>query len=125
MQKIGVLATEGTVASGSYQHVCRQIGIDCAVPDAADQAIIQNIIYGQIKQGKRPDMAAFAEVSAKLTDAGCTRLVLGCTELSLLVRDEGLGAPYFDSLEALAYRSILACGKRPVGFGPDFAEVPA
>lgn len=125
VRKIGVLATAGTVASGAYQHMCQQVGLACAVPDVAGQAAIQRIIYDEIKQGKQADMAAFAQVSAQLMDAGCERLVLGCTELSLLKRDEGLGAPYFDSLEALAYRSILACGKRPVGFDQDFPEVNA
>ncbi len=123
VRKIGILATAGTVASGAYQHMCRQVGLDCATPDIDDQAIIHSIIYDQIKEGRRADMAAFAAVSQRLLDAGCERLVLGCTELSLLKRDEGLGAPYFDSLEALAYRSILACGKRPVGFDADFREV--
>lgn len=85
--------------------------------------MIHHIIYNEIKQGNHADMTAFAEVSARLLDAGCERLVLGCTELSLLKRDEGLDAPYFDSLEALAYRSILACGKRPIGFNKDFPEV--
>ena len=125
VRKIGVLATAGTVASGAYQHMCRRVSLDCAVPDIDGQAAIQRIIYDDIKQGKRPDMAAFADVAARLLDAGCERLVLGCTELSLLKRDEGLSAPYFDSLEALAYRSILACGKRPVGFDDDFPEVNA
>lgn len=123
VRKIGILATAGTVASGAYQHMCERVGLDCAVPDLAGQTAINAIIYEQIKEGRRADMAAFRAVAESLLDAGCERLVLGCTELSLLVRDEGLGTPYFDSLEALAYRSILACGKRPVGFGEDFAEV--
>ena len=125
VRKIGILATAGTVASGAYQHMCRQFGLDCAVPDPAGQAVIHSMIYDQIKEGRPVDMAAFAAVSARLLDVGCERLVLGCTELSLLKRDEELGAPYFDSLEALAYRSILACGKRPVGFDDDFPEVHA
>lgn len=123
VRKIGILATAGTVVSGAYQHMCARVGLDCAVPDLGGQTVINRIIYEQIKEGRPADMEAFGAVAQSLLDAGCERLVLGCTELSLLVRDEGLGAPYFDSLEALAYRSIIACGKRPVGFGEDFAEV--
>ncbi len=122
IRKIGVLATAGTVASGAYRHVCEQAGLECLVPDAAGQAILNKIIYDEVKQGRPADMDAFRAVSADLLDAGCERLVLGCTELSLLKRDEGLTSPYFDSLDALAYRSILACGKRPVGFGADLTE---
>ncbi len=122
IRKIGVLATAGTVESGAYHHVCTQAGVECLVPDAEGQAILNRIIYEEIKQGRPVDMDAFFAVSAALLDAGCERLVLGCTELSLLKRDEGLSVPYFDSLDALAYRSILACGKRPVGFAADFTE---
>jgi aspartate racemase len=46
--------------------------------------------------------------------------VLGCTELSLL-KKEGLDEDLFvDSLDVLAYRTILACGKTPVGFHTSF-----
>ena len=44
------------------------------------------------------------------------RAILGCTELSLIKRDEGLGAFYLDSMEVLARNAILAFGKTPIGF---------
>ncbi len=120
---IGLLATEGTVFSGAYAHVCRETGIDCTVPEKADRDILMDIIYGQIKAGKRADMDAFHAVSRRLTERGCERLILGCTELSLLKRDEGLdGALYTDSLEVLACRSIVLCGGRPIGFSDDLIK---
>ena len=55
-----------------------------------------------------------------MLNRGCECLVLGCTELSLL-RREGLRQPWFvDSLEVLACSTILACGKEPTGFPPEF-----
>ena len=74
------------------------------------------IIYGQIKQGKRADMAVFERISGHLKEQGCNMAVLGCTELSLVKRDEKLSSFYLDSSEVLAKRSIEACGKTPVGF---------
>lgn len=115
-EKLGILATTGTIVTGAYQKMCAEQGLACAVPDDTDQAALMEIIYGQIKQGKRADMASFARITDHLKAQGCTMAVLGCTELSLIKRDEKLGRFYLDSSEVLAKRSIEACGKTPVGF---------
>ena len=96
--------------------MCAEQGLDCAVPCEEDQAALMQIIYGQIKQGKRADMAVFERISSHLQEQGCNMAVLGCTELSLVKRDEKLNSFYLDSSEVLAKRSIEACGKTPVGF---------
>ena len=114
--KLGILATTGTVVTGAYQKMCAEQGLDCAVPCEEDQAALMQIIYGQIKQGKRADMAVFERISSHLKEQGCNMAVLGCTELSLVKRDEKLNSFYLDSSEVLAKRSIEACGKTPVGF---------
>ena len=117
IRRVGILATEGTVASGSYSEIFGMAGIECVVPDVDEQKIISDIIYGQIKKGIAPYMDGFRRVSEALVARGCERLVLGCTELSLLKRNGALdGRIYVDSLEVLAYSSIRACGKTPVGF---------
>ena len=74
-----------------------------------------DVIYGDIKQGRPADMAAFERAAASLRAQGCDRAILGCTELSLIKRDEGLGAFYLDSMEVLARNAILAFGKTPIG----------
>ena len=61
-------------------------------------------------------MAVFDRIAGHLKAQGCDMAVLGCTELSLIKRDEKLGRFYLDSSEVLAKRSIEACGKTPVGF---------
>lgn len=117
-KKIGVLATEGTVKSGAYEHMCRQIGLGYEVPCEENQAMLSEIIYGSIKKGKRADMEKFGQICDELRAKGCERLVLGCTELSLIKRDEGLDDFFVDSLEVLAWKTICACGKTPTGFSP-------
>lgn len=117
IRRVGILATEGTVLSGAYGDVFGMARIDCIVPDKDEQKIISDIIYGQIKKGIDPDMDGFSRVAESLLSRGCERLVLGCTELSLLKRGGALdGKIYVDSLEVLAYSSIRACGKTPTGF---------
>lgn len=121
MKRFGLLATEGTVFSRSYHRLCEMQGMECITPTDEEQAVISDIIYGAVKQNKPVDFAAFLRVCQSLLSRGCECLVLGCTELSLL-RREGLPQPWFvDSLEVLAYRTILACGKEPIGFPDEFA----
>lgn len=116
----GLLATEGTVRAGAYERFCSSHGLTCITPTDEEQAIISSIIFEQIKQNKPADMAAFLRVADSLCSRGCKKLVLGCTELSLL-KKEGLdGKLFVDSLDVLAYRTILACGKTPVGFPASF-----
>ena len=58
---------------------------------------------------------------------GCERVILGCTELSLLKKELRLGEFYTDSLECLAISTIIACGKTPIlkkpGVGADIQPV--
>ncbi len=116
LRRIGVLATEGTVASGAYAEVCRKAGLSYLTASDEDQAIVSSIIYDQIKQGRPADRDAFRSVADRLLDRGCDKLILGCTELSLLKKTATLGDEFIDSLEVLAYASIRLCGKEPIGF---------
>lgn len=119
IRKVGLLATEGTVKAGAYAPLCQSFEMECLVPTPAEQAVITSIIYDQIKQNKPANMDAFFGVTDALRARGCERLVLGCTELSLL-KKSGLDTNLFvDSLEVLALRTILACGKSPIGFSSD------
>lgn len=112
---LGVLATTGTVRTGLYQNMCETHGLACAVPDAAAQQCVMDVIYRDVKQGRRADRAAFERAVGSLRAQGCDRVVLGCTELSLVKRDEGLDAFYLDSMQALARSVLLLFGKTPVG----------
>ena len=77
------------------------------------------MIYGQIKKGVMPSAEALAAVANGLRARGCDKIILGCTELSLLKRSGALEDEWFiDSLEVLAYSAIRLCGKTPVGFDP-------
>ena len=120
VKTFGLLATDGTIQSGAYERFCASRGLKCVTPAKEEQAIISNIIFGQIKQNKPVDMNAFDCVVNSLISRGCEKIVLGCTELSLL-KKQGLDAELFvDSLDVLAHRTILACGKTPVGFPASF-----
>ena len=120
VKTFGLLATVGTIQSGAYERFCAPRGLTCLTPTEEEQKIISDIIFGQIKQNKAVDMDAFGRVVDSLRSRGCERIVLGCTELSLL-KKQGLDEDIFvDSLDVLAHRTILACGKMPVDFPTSF-----
>ncbi len=120
IERFGLLATEGTVSSGAYHRLCTPLGLQCISPSQEDQKIISSIIYDSIKQNKPVDMSAFLEVAERLLLRGCQRLVLGCTELSLLKEKLPSTLPITDSLEVLAYHTVKACNKTPTAFSPSF-----
>ena len=61
-------------------------------------------------------MVKFSAAVADLKTQGCDMAVLGCTELSLVKRDEHLDHFFIDSTEVLCRHALLACGVTPVGF---------
>ncbi|MDD4849582.1 MAG: amino acid racemase [Gemmiger sp.] len=118
--KLGILATDGTLTSGTYQLICEEAGLPWAVPSEARQRDVMAVIYEQIKQGHRADMRMFCAAADDLKAQGCTMAVLGCTELSLVKRDEQLGSFYLDSTEVLCKHTLLACGVKPIGFDEQY-----
>ena len=100
----------------TYQIACRDIGLEWAAPGEQAQKGIMSIIYDEIKQGKRVDMQLFNAAVDDLHAQGCDMAVLGCTELSLVKRDEHLGPFFIDSTEVLCKHAMRACGVEPVGF---------
>jgi aspartate racemase len=81
-ERIGILATDGAIASGVFQ---KDASLSVIVPDAAAQREVMKVIY-DIKAGNYNDAKTFAkikELSTRLFDRGAQSVVLGCTELSL------------------------------------------
>lgn len=123
VRQVGILATEGTVSSGAYHKVCSAHGLTAVAPAPEDQRRLNDLIYRSIKSGIRPRAEELERIAAPLRRAGCERLILGCTELSLIKRDGGLDERlYIDSTEVLALRTILRFGKTPIGFSDILLE---
>lgn len=119
-KKAGIMATRGTVISGSYQQQLEERGLLWEIPDEEHQQYLHELIYGDVKSGRAPDTEKFYKIVKHLTDKGCDKLILGCTELSLINRAVGGDDIFIDSLEVLAHTAIKACGSETVGFTEDF-----
>ena len=116
LTKIAVLATEGTASSGAYQKFLDEYEIEVLPLTSDEQNVITHIIFDQIKSGAEPDLKSFLRVSNSLIARGAQLIILGCTELSLIKKQNPLPEYFIDSLELLALSAIVECGKEPIDF---------
>lgn len=115
IKKLGIMATEGTIASGTYDFYGGPLGVECIVPDGEHQERINRIIYDRIKAGCSVDPNEITEIADHLKGRGCDMVVMGCTELSIAYKAFKIGSmrdDIVDSLEVLAIRTIEMCGKK-------------
>jgi aspartate/glutamate racemase len=71
-------------------------------------------------KAKEADLDKFFAVVEHMKNKGCDRMILGCTELSVINRSIGGRKELTDSLEVLANVAIKLCGHETVGFSPEF-----
>ena len=116
VKKVGVLATEGTSESGAYKDIFNLYGIEIVKLTKAEQDFITETIFDKIKSGAEPDTERFISLCEKLCANGCERVILGCTELSLIKKEHGLPPYVIDSLEVLCISALKTCNKTPIGF---------
>lgn len=109
--RVGLMATDGTVQSGIFQRQVEEQGMELILPDQEGQAAVMTLIYDQVKAGKQPELKLFESVKQQLREKGAQVVVLGCTELSMLKKENPLGNGILDALEVLAQESLIACGK--------------
>ncbi|MFJ5792447.1 aspartate/glutamate racemase family protein [Lysinibacillus sp. NPDC093197] len=109
-KRVGILATTGTLTSHMYQDALEEFGITPVIPDDQMKEKVMAIIYDYVKAGKDVTQEDWLPIEEAMLALNCDRIVLGCTELSIVNRDLKLSDKYIDSLIVLAECAILACG---------------
>src|SRR5205085_2532261 len=99
IRRIGLLGTRFTMEQAFYRDRLRERGLDVIVPDPADRAIIHRIIYeelclGQVRDDSRNE---YRRIIAGLVSQGAEGVILGCTEIMLLVGERDASVPLFDT----------------------------
>lgn len=109
--RVGVLATDGTLAARVFQCALEEAGAQTEVPDADFQKRVMRVIYDYVKAGWQVPEDLFESVLDHLAERGCDGFILGCTELSLLGMPARYdGRPVVDALDVLAWRCVRECG---------------
>lgn len=113
-EKVGILATDGTIKTQLYQNALTDEGVIPCVLDEEGQKLVMHEIYDCIKAGKPADEAAWEVIDEKLHAIGCKKALLACTELSVIKSDNNLSDYYIDPMEVMADRCLEALGKKEV-----------
>ena len=112
IRKVGIMATDGTISSGIFHRELLAKGLEPIVPGENAQKDVMHLIFENVKAGKPAEMERFFAAAEDLRRRGAEAIILGCTELSLIKRDENIGGGFLDAMEVLAKESVLACGKQ-------------
>lgn len=110
IETVGLLATDGTVQSGIFQKALTKAGIRMVLPGEEGQEDVMHLIYQNVKATRPAEMDRFERASKELRDKGAQVILLGCTELSMIRRDEEIGPDYLDVMQVLAKCSVECCG---------------
>lgn len=106
---VGLMATQGTVRSGFYADRLATLGVQLILPEAASQQALSTAI-GFLKSGQHDAAAKIVDqVAQELLDLGAQRLILGCTELPLVVDKLSTKELCIDATVALAKAAVAAC----------------
>jgi aspartate racemase len=108
-RRVGVLGTKYLMTGPVYPDALGKLGIECEIPDASDRERIDGIIFEELVYGLFPEKSRqyFNEVVAKLAERGCEAVVLGCTEVPLLVDPSDCPLSTLDSTRILARAALV------------------
>jgi aspartate racemase len=97
LDTVGLLGTAFTMEQDFYRDRLGEHGLHVLVPDAEDRAVVHRIIYDELCLGvvREPSRQAYREVITRLVSAGAQGVVLGCTEIELLVGQDDSAVPVF------------------------------
>jgi aspartate racemase len=102
MRKVGLLGTRHTMNEDFYRvRLAERHGIEVVLPDGPDRAEVDRIIFEELVVDRYEDAARRTVLGLidRLRAAGAEGVVLGCTELPLLIPAEATSVPLFDTLE--------------------------
>ena len=113
LKNIALLGTKYTMEQGFYKSKLIEKGINVIIPDKNDIEIINKVIYDELCLGtiNSNSKKKFLEIVDKLRSKGAEGIILGCTEIGLLIKNEDTDVPLFDTAvihaEEAAIYSIL------------------
>ncbi len=107
LTRIGLLGTRFTMEEDFYKgRLIDQFGLEVSIPDEQERSLVNRVIYDELCRGiiKPESKRQYAEIMGNLVAAGVQGIILGCTEIGLLVSEKDSTVPLFDTttIHALA-----------------------
>lgn len=111
---VGLLGTGFTMEQAFYRDRLQDHGIRVVVPDEPQRELIHSVIYAELCRGVvKPDSkTAYLEIVASLAERGAQGVILGCTEIGLLIQGSDTEVQLYDTTEIHAEQAVqLALGR--------------
>jgi aspartate racemase len=107
-RKLAITGTKFLVESNVYPEQLEKLGIDCMCPTKQQRENINNIIFDELVRGQQKLESLFymQQTIEQMKNKGCDAVVLGCTEIPLLLSDEDSPLPTLDSTRLLARAAL-------------------
>lgn len=108
-KKVGLLGTRFTMEQEFYKgRLIKTHGIEVIIPDEAQRKIIHNILYNELVQGEinRESKNKFKDIITSLESRGAEGIILGCTEIPLLVKQEDYDILLYDTTDIHARAAV-------------------
>ena len=108
LSKLGILGTRFLMDGNLYREVLSDRGIEAVTPDNEQRERINSFIFDELVKGKFESSTReyFRNVVADLADRGCDAVVMGCTEIPLILGQEDVELPLLDSTRLLAKAAL-------------------
>lgn len=99
IHKVGLLGTKYTMEQDFYKSRLESNGISVMIPDQFERDMINKIIFQELCLGviQQSSKEYYQEVIRRLVEAGAEAIILGCTEIGLLIKQEDAEVPVFDT----------------------------
>lgn len=110
IKKVGLLGTRFTMEQDFYkQRIIEKFGIDVIVPSSDEQTVIHDIIYHELCLGVIQDNSRnqYLDIINRLYRQGAEAIILGCTEIALLVKQEHTDVRLYDTTAIHAEEAVL------------------
>ncbi|HGY9612098.1 aspartate/glutamate racemase family protein [Vibrio harveyi] len=109
IKKVGLLGTRFTMEQDFYkQRLIDKFGVDVVVPSSDDQAIVHDVIYNELCKGEVHDDSRqhYLTIIEKLVEQGAEAVILGCTEIAMLVESQHTDVKLYDTTEIHAKAAV-------------------
>ena len=107
-RKLAITGTKYTMEGPVYPEVLTRLGIEHRIPSPLDRDKINTIIFDELVNGifRSESLGVFRAIIDRMKSEGCDAVVLGCTEIPLLVTPENSPLPVLDSTRLLARAAL-------------------
>jgi aspartate racemase len=109
LRKVALLGTRFTMEQDFYKaRLLEKHGIEVVIPDRGEREVIHSVIYNELVLGKVLDSSreAFVKIIGRMNDVGAEGVVLGCTEIPLLISQKDSAIPIFDTTRLHASAAV-------------------